>query len=66
MNSASCLCKLANFLRGSEVMTYEMPGSESWYVLGESLGGIPLVVASMCQKDALSVLVAAGSSLVPW
>lgn len=47
-------------------MTYEMPGSESWYVLGESLGGIPLVVASTCQKDALSVLVAAGSSLVPW
>lgn len=47
------------------MVTDEMPGSESWYVLGESLGGIPLRVVSKDHKDAVCVLVAACSGLLP-
>lgn len=34
------------------MVTYELPGSESRCILGDSLGGVPLIVATKCRKDA--------------
>lgn len=47
------------------MVTYALAGSASWCMLGDSLGGKPLIEVTTCQKGAVSLLVIEGSSSLP-
>lgn len=47
------------------MVTYALAGSESWCMLGDSLGGKPLIGVTTRQKGAVGLLVIEGSSSLP-
>lgn len=51
--------------KASEVVTYALAGSASWCMLGDSLGGKPLIGVTTRQKGAVGLLVIEGSSSLP-